>query len=309
MPLLSIIVPCYNEGDALPIFLRALTRAVNQLPSDLDFEIWLIDDGSTDNTLPLMKAARDGDRRFEYVSFSRNFGKEAAMLAGFQRARGDYVALMDADMQDPPELLLEMYNTLSTSEDYDCVGSRRVTRKGEPPVRSWFARMFYKLINKLSRTEVQQGTRDFRMMKRPMVNALMRIGEQNRFSKGLFSWVGFRTKWLEYENVERVAGKTKWSFWRLFLYSLDGIISLSTVPLNIALVVGLALMVLFVPLLVLCLALETTPGWLPVACIASLVGGLQIFASGVLGLYLSKVHVEVMNRPIYIVKEETAQQP
>lgn len=237
MKLVTVIVPCYNEQESLPIFYEALCDVAVQMDF-IDFEILLIDDGSKDRTLAVCRSLAEKDFRVKYISFSRNFGKESAMFAGLEYATGDYVAIMDADMQDPPSLLPEMYRILN-EEKYDCVATRRVTRTGEPPIRSFFARCFYKLINKISKTEIVDGARDFRLMTRQMTDAILSMKEYNRFSKGIFGWVGFRTKWMEYENVKRVAGETKWSFWKLFLYSLDGITAFSTVPLAISSLLGL----------------------------------------------------------------------
>lgn len=237
--LISIIVPCYNEEHAIPYFYKAITEHSTLMKNEfgVDFEYLFINDGSVDNTLTVLKEYANKDNRVKYISFSRNFGKESAMYAGLKNASGNYIAIMDADLQDPPYLLTEMYKTIIES-DYDCVATRRTTRIGEPPIRSFFARCFYKLINRISKTDIVDGARDYRLMTRQMVNAIIDMGEYNRFSKGIFGWVGFNTKWIEYENVERVAGETKWSFWKLFLYSLDGITAFSTIPLALSSILG-----------------------------------------------------------------------
>ena len=271
------------------------------------FEFLFVDDGSGDNTLNAFRALRERDPRVHYISFSRNFGKESAMFAGMEAAQGDYVAIMDVDLQDPPSLLPEMLRGIE-EDGYDCVATRRVTRKGEPKVRSFFARAFYRLINKISKTEIVDGARDFRLMTRQMVDSILSLKEVSRFSKGIFSWVGYRTKWLEYENVERVAGETKWSFWKLLIYSIDGIIGFSTAPLAIASVVGVLFCILaFV--LILYFFLKTLIWGDPVAgfpamiCIVLLLGGIQLFCVGILGQYLSKTYLETKKRPIYIARE------
>ena len=257
MKKLSCIIPCYNEEAALPYFLQEIRKVADNMSTtfQLDFEILFINDGSRDKTLQILRQAAQEDKRIRYISFARNFGKEAAMYAGFQNCTGDYAAVMDADMQDPPSLLPEMYQALQSGE-YDSVATRRVTRKGEPPIRSFFARCFYKLINRISDADIVDGARDFRLMTRQMVDAILSMTEYNRFSKGIFGWVGFRTKWLPYENVERVAGETKWSFWKLFLYSLEGITAFSTAPLAIASVAGILLCI--VALLFVCVVLVKT---------------------------------------------------
>ncbi len=306
MKTLSVIVPCFNEEAALPLFYEAFLRETAQM--DVAFEFVFVDDGSRDGTLEALKALRARDERVHYLSFSRNFGKEGAMFAGMEAAAGDYIAIMDADLQDPPALLPDMLNGIR-EEGYDCVATRRVTRKGEPPIRSFFARAFYRLINRISKTEVVDGARDFRLMTRQMVDALLQLREVSRFSKGLFGWVGFSTKWLEYENVERVAGETKWSFWKLFLYSLDGIIGFSTAPLAIASVAGTACclvafgMLLFFFFKTLFFG-DPVAGFPATICIVLLLGGIQLFCIGILGQYLSKTYLEAKRRPIYIVKEK-----
>ena len=306
---LCIIVPCYNEEAALPYFLQEIRKVADNMSTtfQLDFEILFINDGSRDKTLQILRQAAQEDKRIRYISFARNFVKEAAMYAGFQNCTGDYAAVMDADMQDPPSLLPEMYQALQSGE-YDSVATRRVTRKGEPPIRSFFARCFYKLINRISDADIVDGARDFRLMTRQMVDAILSMTEYNRFSKGIFGWVGFRTKWLPYENVERVAGETKWSFWKLFLYSLEGITAFSTAPLAIASIAGILLCI--VALLFVCVVLVKTlafgdavGGWPSMMCVILFLGGVQLFCMGILGQYLAKTYLETKKRPIYIVQE------
>lgn len=305
MKKISIVVPCYNEEESLPLFLKEADKITKKMK--LDFEFILVNDGSKDDTLKVMKELAKEDNRIKYLSFSRNFGKEAGLFAGLENATGDYVAVMDADLQDPPSLLIEMYDILK-NKDYDCVASRRVDRKGEPPIRSWFARQFYKLINKMSKTEIVDGARDFRLMKRDMVDAIISMKEYNRFSKGIFGWVGFNTKWIEYENVERVAGETKWSFWKLFVYAIDGVVAFTTTPLIISALIGLLfcliafIMIIFIIIKTL-VAGDPTSGWPSLVCIIFLVSGVQLFSLGIIGQYLAKTYLEVKNRPIYIVKE------
>lgn len=306
MSLISIVVPCYNEEESLPLFYQAILEMKSSLP-EVDFEFIFVNDGSKDNTLKIMRSLAQQDANVHYVSFSRNFGKEAALLAGLAHAQGDYVAVMDADLQDPPALLPEMYETLQTKM-YDCVATRRVTREGEPPIRSFFARMFYKLINKISKTEIVDGARDFRLMTRQMVNAILSVQEYNRFSKGIFGWVGFRTKWLEYKNIERAAGQSKWSFWKLFVYSLDGITAFSTVPLSVAAVMGLLFCFLAFAMLIFVFVRaliwgDPVGGWPSLVCIILFVGGIQLFCTGILGQYLAKTYLEVKRRPQYIIQE------
>lgn len=309
MKKLSCIIPCYNEEAALPYFLQEIRKVADNMSTtfQLDFEILFINDGSRDKTLQILRQAVQEDKRIRYISFARNFGREAAMYAGFQNCTGDYAAVMDADMQDPPSLLPEMYQALQSGE-YDSVATRRVTRKGEPPIRSFFARCFYKLINRISDADIVDGARDFRLMTRQMVDAILSMTEYNRFSKGIFGWVGFRTKWLPYENVERVAGETKWSFWKLFLYSLEGITAFSTAPLAIASIAGILLCI--VALLFVCVVLVKTlafgdavGGWPSMMCVILFLGGVQLFCMGILGQYLAKTYLETKKRPIYIVQE------
>ena len=306
-PLISAIVPCYNEEEALPYFYREICRVSGEM-GEVDFEFLFIDDGSSDKTLDVLRKLAAKDKRVRYLSFSRNFGKEAAMYAGFQNCRGDYAAVMDADLQDPPALLPEMLRWIR-EEGYDSVATRRVTRKGEPPIRSFFARRFYGLMRRISKTEIVDGARDYRLMTRQYLNALLRLSEVSRFSKGLYGWVGFRTKWLEFENQERVAGTTKWSFWKLLLYSFDGIVAFSVTPLAIASLMGILLCL--VSLAAVCFIVVRTllygdpvAGWPSLACIITFIGGVQLLCMGILGQYLSKTYLEVKNRPIYLVREE-----
>ena len=306
MEKISIIVPCYNEQESLPLFYEEITKIAKEMKK-VEFEFLFVNDGSKDATLEIARELAAKDKRVRYISFSRNFGKEAAMYAGLENVTGDYVAVMDADLQDPPKLLIEMYRLIK-EEHYDCVGTRRVTRKGEPPIRSFFARCFYKIINKMSKEEMVDGARDYRLMTRQMVDSILSMKEYNRYSKGLFSFVGFETKWLEYENVERVAGETKWSFWKLLLYALDGIIAFSTAPLSIAVVIGILFCAIsFIAILViiiktLCFG-DPVGGWPSMVCIMFFVSGIQLFCIGIIGAYLSKTYLETKHRPIYIVKE------
>lgn len=310
--LLSIVVPCYNEQEALPFFYKEICRVAGEMKAShgADFEFIFVDDGSKDDTLSIARGLRRQDKRVRYISFSRNFGKEAGILAGLEAARGDYVAMMDADLQDPPALLPEMLDAL-LKEDYDCAATRRTTRKGEPPIRSFFARMFYKIINRMSDADIVDGARDYRLMRRRMVDAILALPEYNRFSKGIFGWVGFRTKWLEYVNVERVAGETKWSFWKLFRYSLEGIVAFSTAPLALASLMGIAfcalafVMIVFIIVRTLLFG-DPTSGWPSLVCIIFLCSGVQLFCMGVLGQYLAKTYMEVKRRPVYIVRETEA---
>lgn len=306
MKKISIVVPCYNEEEALPFFYKEITEIAKKMDY-VEFEFLFINDGSKDKTLEKLRELARIDNRVRYISFSRNFGKESAMYAGLKESTGDYVAIMDADLQDPPSLLIEMYSILQEGE-YDCVASRRKTRKGEAVIRSLFSKMFYKIINKLSKTEVVDGARDFRLMTRQMKDSIIAMGEYNRFSKGIFGWVGFETKWLEYDNIERVAGKTSWSFWKLFVYALEGITAFSTAPLVISTVVGI--LFCLIALIIICIIIFKTvmygdpvSGWPSTACIILFVGGIQLFCTGIIGQYLAKTYIEVKNRPIYIVKE------
>ncbi|MBR5521269.1 MAG: glycosyltransferase family 2 protein [Oscillospiraceae bacterium] len=304
--LISVIVPCYNEQEVLNMFYDEITRVAGEM-SGYDFEFIFVNDGSRDNTLAICKELAAKDERVKYISFSRNFGKEAGIFAGFEKSKGDLVCMMDADLQDPPALLPEMVKAIE-EEGYDSVATRRVTRKGEPPIRSFFARMFYKLMNKISKTEIVDGARDYRLMTRQFVNSLMELREYNRFSKGLFGWVGYNTKWLEYENVERAAGETKWSFWKLLLYSIEGIMAFSTVPLAISAVAGIVFcLVSFVAILFIIAKTlmfgDPVAGWPSTACLILFVGGVQLFCLGIVGQYLSKTYLEIKGRPIYICKE------
>ena len=303
--MLSLIVPCYNEQESLPLFYKEVTRVIAEMKEE--YELLLIDDGSKDRTLRIMKDLSAKDKHVKYFSFSRNFGKEAAMYAGFCNATGDYVAVMDADMQDPPSLLPEMLRLLQSGE-HDSVATRRVSRVGEPKIRSWFARQFYKLINRISDADIVDGARDFRLMKREMVDAIIQIGEHNRFSKGIFGWIGFRTYWMEYENVERVAGVTKWNFWKLTKYAIDGIINFSQMPLSIASWFGIAmtclggLMLLIVVIKKLLIGVPVA-GWASIVCIIIFIGGLQLFCLGIMGQYIAKTYMEAKNRPHYIIAQ------
>lgn len=306
MEKITIIVPCYNEEESLPYFYEEITKTAKKMKK-VDFEFLFINDGSKDNTLDELRKLSKKDKRVRYVSFSRNFGKEAAMYAGFENSTGDYVAVMDADLQDPPALLPEMYDAIK-NEGYDSVATRRVTRKGEPPIRSFFARMFYKIINKISNADIVDGARDYRLMTRQMVDSIIDMKEYNRFSKGIFGWIGFKTKWIEFENVERVAGETKWNFWKLFLYSLEGITAFSTVPLTMASVFGILFcFIAFIMIIIIIIKTlifgDPTSGWPSMVCIIMLVSGIQLFCIGIVGQYLSKTYLETKKRPIYIVKE------
>jgi len=306
MEKISVIVPCYNEEESMPLFYDEICRVAESF-KHVDFEFIFVNDGSRDKTLSIARELSKKDKRVRYISFSRNFGKEAAILAGLEYSQGDYVAIMDADLQDPPSLLHEMYDGIK-NEGYDCVATRRVSRKGEPPIRSFFAKCYYKLINKISKTEIVDGARDYRLMSRQMVDSILELKEYNRFSKGIFSWVGYNTKWLEYKNVERVAGTTKWSFWKLFLYSLESIVAFSTVPLAVASIMGLLFFLVSVIMIIVIIVKTLTigdpvAGWPSLVCIIFFVSGVQLFSIGVIGQYLSKLYLEVKKRPIYIVKE------
>ena len=306
--LLSVIVPCYNEEENVPLFYEEMMKNTPFLEREgLEAEIIYVDDGSKDGTAAQVKKLHERDGRVHLVSFSRNFGKEAAIYAGFCRAKGDYVVMMDADLQDPPSLLPEMFSWIR--KGYDSVATRRVTRRGEPPIRSFFARLFYRIMNRISKTEIVDGARDYRLMTRQVVDAILAMCEYNRFTKGIFGWVGFETKWLEYENVERARGETKFNFWKLFLYSIDGITAFSTVPLAISSVMGLVFcMAAFAAIIALIvknlLFHDPVAGWPSLVCIILLVSGVQLFCIGILGQYLAKTYMEVKKRPIYLVKEE-----
>lgn len=306
MKKISLIIPCYNEESCLPAFDSEIAKVVERMP-EYEFEILFVNDGSVDGTLPLIRGFAEKRSYVRYLSFSRNFGKEAAMYAGFTNATGDYVAVMDADLQDPPELLPEMVKILESGE-YDSVATRRVDRAGEPPIRSFFARMFYKLINKISDADVVDGARDYRLMKREMVDVIVEMAERNRFSKGIFGWIGFRTYWYAFENVERAAGETKWNFWKLFKYSIDGIISFSQMPLNIASWMGVActgisLLAIFFIVIRRLIFGDAVQGWASNMCVMIFIGGIQLFCLGVIGQYIGKTYVETKKRPHYIVCE------
>lgn len=303
MKKISIVVPCYNEEEAIPYFYNEIEKVTEEM-LEVEFEYLFINDGSKDKTLDILRDLSKKDRKVRYISFSRNFGKEAAMYAGLKEATGDFVAIMDADLQDPPKLLPEMYHAV-TKEGYDSAATRRVTRKGEPKIRSFFARCFYKLINKISKADIVDGARDFRLMNRQMVDAILSMSEYNRFSKGIFGWVGFETKWIEFENVERVAGATKWSFWKLFKYSIEGIVAFSTMPLSISFVLGIFFCIFAIIFIVVRTLIfgDPTTGWPSLVCIIFLVSGVQLCCLGIMGEYLSKTYLEAKKRPIYIVKE------
>lgn len=303
---ISVIVSCYNEEESLPLFYEEMSKVMAEM-SQNDFELIFVNDGSRDNTLKEIKELRAKDKSVRYISFSRNFGKEAAMKAGLDYSTGDYVTLMDADLQDPPKMLPEMLNILE-SEHYDCVGTRRVTRKGEPVIRSFFARKFYKIINKMSKVEMVDGARDYRLMTRQMVEAIKSCEEYNRYSKGLWSFVGFKTKWLEFENVQRVAGETKWSFWKLFKYAIEGIVAFTTAPLTMAAFLGILFcFIAFIMIVVIIFKTlvwgDPVSGWPSLACIIIFVSGIQLFFMGIFGEYLAKTYLETKKRPLYIIKE------
>lgn len=305
MKKVTIIVPCYNEQESLPYFYQETVSVLQKI--NYDYEFLFVNDGSKDGTLTILRELAAQDEHITYLSFSRNFGKEAAMFAGFCNASGDYVAVMDADMQDPPALLPQMLEILESGE-YDSVATRRENREGEPPIRSFFARMFYRIINKISDADIVDGARDFRLMKREMVEAIVEMGENNRFSKGIFGWIGFRTYWLSYKNVERVAGETKWSFWKLFKYSIDGIVNFSQVPLSIASIGGIILtLVAFIMVIVVAIRKlifgDPVDGWASLVCIITFIGGIQLFCMGIIGQYIAKIYLETKHRPHYIVLE------
>ena len=302
---ISIVVPCYNEQEALPLFYDETLKVLAKM--DVDYEILLVNDGSKDDTLKIMKDLANKNEKVIYVSFSRNFGKEAAMYAGIKNAKGDYVVYMDADMQDPPSLLPQMYEIVKSGE-YDSVATRRADRKGESPIRSFFARMFYKIINKISDAEIVDGARDYRLMNRKMVDAILSISEYNRFTKGIFGWVGFKTYWLSFENVERVAGTTSWKFWGLFKYAIDGIVNFSSTPLDIASFVGIGMtFVAFIYLIFIVVKYlvigDTVQGFSTLICVMLIIGGIQLLSLGIIGQYLGKTYMETKNRPVYIVDE------
>ena len=308
MDKISIIIPCFNEEEALPIYYAEMKKVMDSMKKQTSFELLFVDDGSSDRTYEIMKDLHRKDGRCQYLSFSRNFGKEAAIYAGLQNASGDYAAIMDVDLQDPPSLLPDMYRILK-EEAYDSVATRRSTRMGEPKIRSFLSKEFYNVINKISKTEIVSGARDYRLMNRKMIDAVLEMSEYNRFSKGIFGWVGFRTKWLEYENVQRAAGETKWNFWKLFLYSLDGIMAFSTMPLSIASFFGILFCILaFVFMIFIFVRAliygDPVAGWPSMVCIISFIGGVQLLCLGIMGQYMSKLYMEVKDRPKYLVKEE-----
>lgn len=303
--MISVIVPCYNEQESLPLFYQEVTRVLTGMGRP--YELLFVNDGSTDDTLPILRRLAAEDGAVRYLSFSRNFGKESAMYAGFRHAQGDYVAVMDADLQHPPALLPRMLELLEGGE-YDSVAARRVDRAGEPPIRSFFARMFYRLLNRISDVELVDGAMDYRLMRREMVEAIVSMGEYNRFSKGIFGWVGFRTCWLECENAERVAGRTKWSFWKLFKYAVDGIINFSSAPLAIASWGGILMTFLAFFLLVFIVVRklafgDPVAGWASTVCIVIFIGGIQLFCLGIMGQYIARTYMETKRRPHYIIAE------
>ena len=308
MSLLSVIVPCYNEEENVEPFYRELLKNESFFAAkEIDVEIIYIDDGSMDKTVEEVKKLRQSDERVRLVSFSRNFGKEAAMFAGLEKSKGDYVVMMDVDLQDPPALLPDMFAGLE--EGYDSVATRRVNRKGEPPIRSFFARRFYSLMKKISKTEMMDGARDYRLMTRRMVDAILSMREYNRFTKGIFGWVGFKTKWIEFENVERLRGETKWSFWKLLMYSFDGIVAFSTAPLQISSLMGVFFCILAFAMIAFIIVRkiifgDPVAGWPSMVCIILLTSGVQFFCTGILGQYIAKAYMEVKHRPIYLVREE-----
>ena len=309
MELISVVVPCYNEQESLPLFYTEITRVSEEMSqkNDVEFEFLFINDGSRDKTLELLRELAENDKRVRYISFSRNFGKEAGMYAGLQNAKGDYIVVLDADLQHPPKFIPQMYEYVS-SGDYDCASTRRISRKGEPKLLSFFARKFYKIMNKISQTEIVDGAQDFRFMTRQMVDSILAMQEYNRFSKGIFSWVGFKTKYIEYENVERVAGTTTWSFWKLFMYSLEGIFAFSTAPLALASLLGVIFCIIafiMIVIIVVKTLIWTDPvaGYPSLICVIFFIGGLQLFCIGILGQYLSKTYMESKRRPIYLIKE------
>lgn len=311
MKKMTVIVPCFNEEEALPIYYKEMCKVMNRM-KEVELELLFVDDGSSDHTFSVMKDLHMLDARCSYLSFSRNFGKEAAIYAGLKHAVGDYVAVMDVDLQDPPELLPEMYRILE-EEGYDSVATKRSTRTGEPKFRSFLSESFYKVINKISKTEIVNGARDYRLMRRNMVDAVLNMSEYNRFSKGIFEWVGFRTKWLEFENVERSAGETKWSLKKLFFYSLEGITGFSVAPLSLASVIGVLFCLLsFVMIGVIIVRTiiwgDPVSGWPSLVCIVFFVGGIQLLCTGIVGQYLSKTYLETKHRPIYILKDSSKEE-
>lgn len=311
MGLITIVVPCYNEEAVLPAFYQAVCAAAASFPQTEAFELLFVDDGSNDGTLAAIRGFAGKDNRVRYLSFSRNFGKEAAIYAGLEHASGDLVALMDADLQDPPDYLIKMYRAI-TDEGYDCAAARRVSRKGEPKIRSFLARRFYRIMGRISNAEIVDGARDYRMMTRQVVEAILSVTEYNRFSKGIFGWVGFKTKWLEYENIKRAAGETKWSVWKLFKYSVEGITAFSVAPLALASFGGVALCGVAVIAILFIIIRQliyggSAFGWPSMACIVIFIGGIQLLCVGILGQYLAKTYLEVKERPVYIVREESGE--
>lgn len=309
MKRISLIIPCLNEEEAIPEFKKEIDRVFSERLGGYERELIFVDDGSTDSTLQTIKGLAADSPEIRFISFSRNFGKEAAIYAGLEAATGDYAAVMDVDLQDPPTLLPDMIRAIE-EEGYDCAGTRRVTREGEPVLRSFFARAFYKTINRISDTRIVEGARDYKLMTRPVLEALLSLKEYNRFSKGLYEWVGFRTKWFEYENVERVAGETKWSFFKLFLYSIEGIVAFSTVPLGLASIIGVLLsLVSFLSIIILVIRElvwhHSAYGWTSMICVFCLLGGIILLCLGILGQYLAKTYTEVKKRPIYIARERS----
>ncbi|MBQ2101177.1 MAG: glycosyltransferase family 2 protein [Lachnospiraceae bacterium] len=306
--LLTVICPCYNEEESISLFYQELMKNTDYFTGKgVDLELLFVDDGSHDGTLSEIKKLREADERVHFVSFSRNFGKEAAMYAGLEKAKGEYLVIMDVDLQDPPSLLPEMFSYIE--QGYDTVATRRVNRKGEPVIRSFFARAFYGLMKKISKTEIVDGARDYRLMTRQVADAILSMREYNRFTKGIYGWVGFKTRWLEYENVERAKGETKWSFWKLFAYSIEGITAFSTVPLSIAAFVGALFCILAFIMIIFIIVRkmifdDPVSGWPSLVCIILMTSGVQFFCTGILGQYLAKTYLEVKNRPIYIAKEE-----
>lgn len=306
MTLLSIVVPCYNEQETVSLFYDATSKVVEQM--NMDYEIIFVNDGSKDKTLEeCVKLYNQYPKHVRVIDFSRNFGKEGGLLAGLEYAKGDYVTVMDADLQDPPEYLPKMLDTI-LNEGYDIVGTRRVSRKGEPPIRSFFARQFYKLINKFTEVEIVDGARDYRLMTRQVIDAILELKEYHRFSKGLFVWVGFKTKYLEYENVERVAGETSWNFWGLTKYAIEGIVAFTTAPLQIATIFGL--LISFISFIAMIFVVgralifgDPVAGWPSMITIMLFLGGIQLLALGIIGQYLSKTYMEVKNRPNYVVRK------
>lgn len=306
MEKISVIVSCYNEEETVPVFYKEM-ELISKDFEDVQFEYIFVNDGSKDNTLEVIKALHERDSKVRYISFSRNFGKEAAMFAGLNAAEGDYITLMDADLQDPPRLLKKMYDYIK-KDGFDCVATKRTTRKGEPKIRSFFSKIFYKLIDKVTDFEMVDGARDYKLFTKQVKDAIISMKEYNRFSKGLFSFVGFNTKWISYENVERVAGETKWSFWKLFKYALEGITAFSTAPLAIASIMGMffclvAGLLIFIIIFKTLVFGDPTSGWPSMVCIMVFMGGIQLLSLGIIGQYLSKTYLEVKNRPLYFIKE------